>query len=79
MSSAVRITVLVALLAGHRVAAAATITWNNPLGGNWGTASNWSPAVVPGAADRRQLLVVLAGNVEIQPLTEPDDEALEPW
>jgi len=63
MSSAVRITVLVALLAGHRAAAAATITWNNPLGGNWGTASNWSPAVVPGAADAAA--ITLAGTYTV--------------
>ena len=29
----------------------ATITWTNSAGGAWNTASNWSPATVPGAND----------------------------
>ncbi|HEY6169952.1 MAG TPA: hypothetical protein VI454_18070, partial [Verrucomicrobiae bacterium] len=32
-------------------APAATITWTNTAGGNWGTAANWSPNQVPTAAD----------------------------
>jgi hypothetical protein len=30
---------------------AANITWTGSSGGNWGDASNWTPATVPGAAD----------------------------
>ncbi|MEI6078985.1 MAG: hypothetical protein WCS94_25655, partial [Verrucomicrobiota bacterium] len=33
------------------LAHATTITWINPLGGNWSVASNWSPSQVPGADD----------------------------
>ena len=28
-----------------------TITWTSSLSGSWATASNWSPAQVPGSAD----------------------------
>lgn len=34
-------------IAGH--AAAQPAAWNNPAGGNWNTASNWTPAAVPNA------------------------------
>ncbi len=63
MSSALRITILVAVLAGRGVAGAATITWSNPAGGNWGTAANWSPATVPGAAD--VAVITLAGTYTV--------------
>src|SRR5689334_6030546 len=29
----------------------ATINWTNSSGGNWTTATNWSPNIVPGASD----------------------------
>ncbi len=31
---------------------AADLVWNNPAGGNWSVAANWSPNQVPGANDR---------------------------
>ena len=30
---------------------AATFVWNNPVSGTWDTANNWTPNLVPGAAD----------------------------
>lgn len=36
-------------------AAAATLTWNNPAGGNWNAAANWSPSQIPTAADTVQI------------------------
>src|SRR4051812_41043876 len=35
-------------------AGGSTILWNTSAGGFWGTASNWSPAVVPGSNDNAQ-------------------------
>jgi hypothetical protein len=32
-------------------ALSAGVAWNNPAGGNWGTAANWTPARVPGKSD----------------------------
>src|SRR5438093_1099693 len=34
---------------GQRYALAATV-WNQPAGGSWNTAANWTPAAVPNAA-----------------------------
>ncbi|MBV9125565.1 MAG: hypothetical protein JO112_19625, partial [Planctomycetes bacterium] len=31
--------------------APATITWNNPAGGDWGVAGNWKGGVLPGSGD----------------------------
>ncbi len=49
----VMLSVVVASMSG--VAAVAgqtcTVTWNNPSGGSWSTATNWTPNVVPGATD----------------------------
>ena len=42
---------LLALLAWTTGARAASITWNEPAGGRWRDAVNWSPAMVPGAGD----------------------------
>ena len=33
------------------VALSAGVAWNNPAGGNWSTAANWTPARVPGKSD----------------------------
>ena len=38
---------------------AATLTWNNPAGGTWSVATNWSPNQVPGAGD--SALITLNG------------------
>src|SRR5689334_16128341 len=38
-------------LAPTLTASAAQIDWANTSGGNFSTAANWSPAVVPGSAD----------------------------
>jgi autotransporter-associated beta strand protein len=35
-----------------------TVTWNNPAGGDWNTATNWNPATVPGIA----ALANISGN-----------------
>ena len=40
-----------ALLALGHLAHCATITWNNPAGGNWSVAANWSPNQVPTNTD----------------------------
>jgi len=47
---------LVALLAGASAPLADTITWNNPAGGNWHTASNWDPQNVPDQAGEAALV-----------------------
>ncbi len=57
-----RLPLLLALLV-PAAARAATISWNNASGGNWTTASNWSPAVVPGAGD--DVLITLAGTYSV--------------
>jgi hypothetical protein len=33
-----------------------TITWNNSNGGNWNTASDWTPNQVPGAGDDAEIV-----------------------
>ena len=43
--------VLVALVTSGSFAEAATITWKNSAGGDWATAANWNPSVVPGPTD----------------------------
>jgi len=48
--SAILALFLCATITGHKLCAA-TITWTNPLGGNWSNASNWSPNQVPGPGD----------------------------
>ena len=63
MSTALRTTVLVTLFAIASVTEAATVTWNKPAGGNWTTASNWSPAVVPGPGD--SAAITLAGTYTV--------------
>ncbi len=53
---------------------ATTISWNNPSGGVWNDAVNWSPAQVPGASDIAQIVldgtytVTLNGNVSLDGL-----------
>jgi hypothetical protein len=43
---------LLTLLATGQIAHSTTYTWNNPLGGNWNLAGDWSPDTgVPGSAD----------------------------
>ena len=44
---------------------AVTVTWNNPTGGSWSIASNWSPAVVPDAADVTAVLPALSGPYQV--------------
>ncbi|MEZ4832258.1 MAG: hypothetical protein R2873_09715 [Caldilineaceae bacterium] len=36
---------------GHCLATQQPPQWNNPNGGDWGAADNWTPAAVPGAQD----------------------------
>ncbi len=55
--------VFLAFVALEGVSRAADISWNNPAGGSWGTASNWNPAMVPGAADTA--LITLAGTYTV--------------
>lgn len=40
-----------------------TVSWANPAGGLWTTATNWSPAVVPGATD--DVCVTLDGTYTV--------------
>src|SRR5262245_48107300 len=49
--------VLLMLATLHRTAWGEDIAWKNPVSGNWGTASNWDPAQVPGAADNAIITV----------------------
>lgn len=39
------------------------VAWNNPLGGNWNVAGNWSPARVPGKADT--VFITLSGTYTV--------------
>ena len=39
------------------------IGWKTPISGNWNTASNWSPATVPGAAN--QVNIAVSGNYTV--------------
>src|SRR5712692_6420616 len=41
----------------------APVSWINPAGGDWGTASNWSTGAVPGTAD--DVTINLSGNVTV--------------
>jgi hypothetical protein len=41
-------------------ATAATLTWNNPAGGAWNEAANWTPNQIPGPLD--SVVIDLAGN-----------------
>ncbi len=45
------------------VTATEVVTWINPAGGSWHTASNWSPARVPGVNDRA--VIELAGTYTV--------------
>src|SRR5437867_11298401 len=51
--------IILLFVSGH-LAWGATIVWNNPSGGNWNVAANWSPNQVPGASDTA--LIVNNGN-----------------
>ncbi len=42
---------------------ASTIVWDNPNGGSWHTASNWSPPRLPGPADN--VLIDKPGNIVV--------------
>jgi fibronectin-binding autotransporter adhesin len=50
-NSHIYILMALALLALGHLAHCATITWNNPAGGNWSVAANWSPNQVPTNTD----------------------------
>ena len=41
----------------------ATYSWNNPAGGSWSIASNWSPSGIPGEGDIAN--VTLAGTYTV--------------
>ena len=59
-----RIAVGLALVGGCTTSVlAAAISWNNPAGGNWSTAANWSPASVPGVAD--DAIITLNGTYTV--------------
>jgi hypothetical protein len=53
----------------------ATITWNNSNGGNWNTASDWTPNQVPGAGDDAEIdasgtyTVTITSSVAVKSLT----------
>src|SRR5271157_570589 len=57
-----------------------TISWNNPSGGDWDTASNWSSNSVPGAGDDAVLSIAvtnpithsLSNSDEVRSLTSQD-------
>jgi hypothetical protein len=43
--------ILHALALAATTARPATVDWTNTLGGDWSQAQNWTPNIVPGAAD----------------------------
>jgi hypothetical protein len=54
----------------------ATITWNNSKGGDWSTASNWTPNQVPAAGDDAEIIAsgiytvtITTGGVAVNNLT----------
>src|SRR6266851_2225789 len=54
----------------------ATITWNNSNGGDWTTASDWTPNQVPGAGDDAEIIAsgtyivtITTGGVAVNNLT----------
>ncbi|HYI08856.1 MAG TPA: Ig-like domain-containing protein [Thermoanaerobaculia bacterium] len=55
--------VLPVLLFCAFTASAATVSWNNAAGGNWGTAANWSPAQVPTSGD--EVSITLPGTYTV--------------
>ncbi len=61
---------LLSLLAAGQIARATTYTWNNPLGGNWNLAGNWSPNGKPGSGDT---VIVPSGTFTV---TVSDAEAV---
>ena len=44
-----------------------TKTWVGPNGGNWNTATNWSPAVLPGYTDDVVIYHPTGDNVNLNP------------
>jgi parallel beta-helix repeat protein len=62
----------------------ATITWTNPIGGDWGVAANWSPAQVPTANDDviipsqigMQSITIASGNQGARSIQVDGDESL---
>ncbi|MCF8257793.1 MAG: hypothetical protein K9J06_09575, partial [Flavobacteriales bacterium] len=63
---------LVALLLAATAATAQTnYTWTGATGTDWGTATNWSPASVPGAGDR-----VIIGSTANAPVLDTDRTVL---
>lgn len=59
------------------VAGAGTITWNNPAGGLWSDAANWSPQQVPGAAGDVAVLPALSGAYLVTLDIDPAIDALQ--
>jgi hypothetical protein len=51
------------LMVSVLAAEGATIVWINPNGGNWSVPANWSPTMVPGAADTA--LIGVAGTYTV--------------
>ena len=43
---------------------ATDITWINPAGGDWNTATNWNPSQVPGPADKAILALSVTVTVD---------------
>ncbi len=43
--------IVLAIFTAFTTAHADTIVWTNTAGGNWNTAANWSPNVIPGSSD----------------------------
>ncbi|MBV9468920.1 MAG: hypothetical protein JOZ57_06705, partial [Abitibacteriaceae bacterium] len=51
-------------LAGRSAAQAATVSWNNPAGGDFDEPKNWSTGAVPGNAD--VVAITLPGTYDVK-------------
>jgi fibronectin-binding autotransporter adhesin len=58
-----KLSAVLALLAFASAAHSATITWTNPVGGNWSDAANWSPNQVPTNTDN--VLITTPGTYTV--------------
>jgi hypothetical protein len=59
------------------VAVATAATWNNPAGGVWSDAANWTPADVPDAAGESAVLPALGGAYQVTLDLSPTLDAIQ--
>jgi len=68
---------LAGALALGLAAVAGAATWNNPAGGVWSNAANWTPADVPDAAGESAVLPALSGAYQVTLDMSPKLDAIE--